>query len=220
MIIDKTTYELILPFGSIIDSSKLTEDELSLAKDLAEQSRAKDDASYRLVGNIKEQREDISIDVQFRSIVDKHIKDFMKHQIDKQSLTIIKDADKPYNLNFEEMEYSLGQGPWFNFMSCGEFNPLHNHHGEVSGIIMIQVPEEISDENLDNNNPNYLTRGQLEWVSADSQNYRITPQEGSIFLFPAYLKHTVYPFQSNVERITSSWNVYDINFKKSMEAEA
>ena len=86
-------YELLFPFGDFIYSSTLTEDELSFVKDLAEKSRDKDDASYRLVGNIKEQREDISITTQFQSIVDKHIKSFMYHQLDKQSL--IKHAETP-----------------------------------------------------------------------------------------------------------------------------
>ena len=210
-------YELLFPFGDFIYSSTLTEDELSFVKDLAEKSRDKDDASYRLVGNIKEQREDISITTQFQSIVDKHIKSFMYHQLDKQSL--IKHAETPSNLNFEEMEYSLGQGPWFNFMSAGEFNPLHSHHGEVSGILIIQAPQEISDENFDDNNPNNKSNGKLEWVGSDCGNYRITAKEGDVFLFPSHLKHIVYPFHSNVERITSSWNVYNIKFKKPIEVE-
>ena len=33
----------------------------------------------------------------------------------------------------------------------------------------------------------------------------------------AKLRHQVYPFQSNVERITMSWNVFETSFDKKIE---
>ena len=38
----------------------------------------------------------------------------------------------------------------------------------------------------------------------------MVPKTGDIFIFPAELKHTVYPFTSDVERVTMSFNVFDI----------
>ena len=57
--------------------------------------------------------------------------------------------------------------------------------------------------------------GQLEFVYADdgfnySGTYKVIPKTKQIYLFPASLRHTVYPFTSDVERVTLSFNVYNI----------
>ena len=53
----------------------------------------------------------------------------------------------------------------------------------------------------------------LEWVSTGygAGFYRKYPVEGEIYLFPAELKHQVYPYATDVERITSSFNISEIN---------
>ena len=36
---------------------------------------------------------------------------------------------------------------WINFMKKGEFNPVHDHSGNISFVIYTSVPKEILMEN-------------------------------------------------------------------------
>ena len=42
-----------------------------------------------------------------------------------------------------------------------------------------------------------------------SLSHSFFPEEGDMFIFPAWLKHWVYPFKSDCERISVSGNVKD-----------
>ena len=79
----------------------------------------------------------------------------------------------------------------------------------------IQVPKELSQEPITIPlESNARCPGMLEWVNTGfgAGFYRKYPVEGEIYLFPAELKHQVYPFASDVERITASFNISEINF--------
>jgi hypothetical protein len=97
-------------------------------------------------------------------------------------------------------------------MQANEFNPVHQHSGSISGIIMVSVPEEISKEPETHPiNSTIRCPGQLEWLHGDygSGSYKIVPVTGKFYMFPNTLRHQVYPFKSDVERITMSWNIFD-----------
>ena len=57
-----------------------------------------------------------------------------------------------------------------------------------------------------------MRSGCLEFAYDNSCCAAITPKTGMIFLFPAHLRHTVYPFKSDVERITMSFNLSNVKF--------
>ena len=57
--------------------------------------------------------------------------------------------------------------------------------------------------------------GQLEFFEGSTSwlipgTWKVIPKTGDMYIFPAELKHAVYPFKSNVERITMSLNIFDI----------
>jgi uncharacterized protein (TIGR02466 family) len=105
--------------------------------------------------------------------------------------------------------------PWINVQRAGEFNPLHNHAGELSVVAYIDIPECIALENvqpgIETNMPSY---GKIDFSYTQENNlttkYSHQPKTGELLIFPAWLLHTVYPFKSNVERISISFNVFDI----------
>ena len=37
-------------------------------------------------------------------------------------------------------------GLWINYQQMNEYNPPHNHRGDLSFVIYLQVPEEIANE--------------------------------------------------------------------------
>ena len=211
-------YDIILPFGSAIYQSKFTKDDLDFLKMLAEDSREGKNASEKLVGNIQTQTEPIVKDKntqeRFSEILHPHIVNYLTVDQKRQKVMYENSIRPPDFVDEEDMQnvtYDLGTGPWFNYMWENEFNPLHAHHGSISGIAMIQVPTEIKNERYNTETPNYETHGDLEWVDGNN-HYKVIPEEGSIFLFPSYLKHIVYPWHSHVERITSSWNIFNIDY--------
>ena len=102
---------------------------------------------------------------------------------------------------------------WCNFQRPHDFNPPHSHGGALSFVIYIQIPEELKKENA-------AYRGQsagpggITFTYGDTElnsicHHSIFPEEGDMFIFPAWLKHWVYPFKSDCTRISVSGNVLD-----------
>ena len=104
---------------------------------------------------------------------------------------------------------------WINYMKSNDFNPPHDHNGDLSVVMYPYVPKEIEKENK-----KYKGRGPgpggIGWFYGEGNiqyidNVTMMPQTGDLFIFPASLKHWVFPFRSKVERISVSAN---ISFKK------
>ena len=106
---------------------------------------------------------------------------------------------------------------WVNFMKAGEWNPSHNHTGDVSCVMYLKVPKEIEEENTTADHTkqsNTPSAGRIEFRYGEEIGYCTTgwvrrPIEKDIYLFPAGLVHLVYPFKSKQERISVSVNFSD-----------
>ena len=103
---------------------------------------------------------------------------------------------------------------WCNFQRANEFNPPHNHSGILSFDIYLKVPEAIKKEcKAHEKTKKSAGPGSISFFMGDGDkknsitNNSFFPQEGDMFIFPAWLKHWVYPYKSNVVRISVSGNV-------------
>ena len=102
---------------------------------------------------------------------------------------------------------------WINYQKANEYNPPHNHSGDLSFVIYLQMPVELEKEvketeDLHNNSgPGTInfTYGQKMPLSINLFNK--FPEVGDIFIFPAWLIHYVHAFKSDVERISVSGNI-------------
>ena len=92
-----------------------------------------------------------------------------------------------------------------------EYNPPHDHSDELSFVIFLDVPQAIRDEQKafigNSGGP-----GSLGFLYGEGNSQAITyqatmPQTGDMFIFPAWVKHYVAPFYSDVTRISVSGNV-------------
>lgn len=99
---------------------------------------------------------------------------------------------------------------WVNYQKPNEYNPTHNHGGIFSFVWYLDIPEEIKTENV-NQKSNRPTRGLIEF-SSEKTNERITfnPSTSDMFIFRSDHVHSVYPFYSNVERISVSGNIVNL----------
>tara|TARA_B110000285_G_C14809659_1_gene461376 strand:- start:68 stop:661 length:594 start_codon:yes stop_codon:yes gene_type:complete len=102
---------------------------------------------------------------------------------------------------------------WINYMSAGDFNPWHGHSHDLSFVFFVKTDEKILEENKNHKGadkdlgPGALTFSWGEPQDGIIQYKSFLPNEGDLLIFPAKLRHMVYPFKSNVERISISGNL-------------
>ena len=99
----------------------------------------------------------------------------------------------------------------------GEYNPIHYHNGDLSGVGYLTLPKNMTKNNLVKNKK-LKTNGTIDFINGQkaflsNSIYNLTPKIRDLIIFPNYLMHTAYPFNINGERRSFSFNV-KIIFKK------
>jgi len=99
----------------------------------------------------------------------------------------------------------------------GEYNPIHYHEGDLSGVGYIKLPNDMTKNKL-LKNKKIRTNGTIDFVNGQraflsKSIYNVIPKVGDLILFPNYLMHTAYPFNKDGERRSFSFNA-KITLKK------
>ena len=209
--------DFIRPFGPTIYQGKLTAKQIDYLQEVADTTyEARQNVGNDLAGNIRDQL-GIVVDDQepFMNIIQPHLRKFIQYE-DKRtnSLLINKEPEKSQE-SYDNLNFNLGTGPWINYQIANEFNPVHSHSGMISAVVYINVPDVIATETY-TEDTNMKCAGQIEFlhgpdVLGATGTHKIIPQTGDFLLFQAGLKHTVYPFRSDVTRTSMSFNVMGIN---------
>jgi len=102
---------------------------------------------------------------------------------------------------------------WINYQKQFDFNPPHDHDGKLSFVIYLQIPDELKKENKDYEGKSGGPGG-IQFLYGEGTRDAITyqsqfPEEGDMYIFPAWLKHYVSPFKSDCTRISVSGNIHD-----------
>ena len=209
------SYEILKPFGPSIYKTTLDQEFMDFIRVVATQTKAAaNNVGNTLAGNLAKQ-----FSVEMTDEQKKYFFDVIRIHVINAVYELEKKYAKTDNdfINKENFRYDFGPGPWINFQDPGEFNPIHNHTGKLSAILYIDVPECIAEENNTELMTNAPSAGKVVWIYgsldyATDYNFEHQPVTGELFLFPAGLTHMVYPFRSNVERISLSFNVYNIGW--------
>ena len=143
-----------------------------------------------------------------------------------QCLGVYNQAYERYTLKkFEKQPEYLLTALWINYQKANEFNPPHDHDGKLSFVTYLSIPEELKKENAAYKGKS-CGPGGIQFIYGNGPRdcitiYSIFPEENDIFIFPAWLKHWVAPFKSDVTRVSVSGNVHDsaplnnvVNFSK------
>ena len=123
----------------------------------------------------------------------------------KESFKHFYDDEVPGNLKLDSM--------WINYMSAGDFNPWHEHSQDLSFVFFVKIDEQILEENKQHKGtdtdlgPGALTFSWGEPKEGMIHNKSFVPNQGDLLIFPAKLRHMVYPFKSNVQRISIAGNI-------------
>jgi hypothetical protein len=109
---------------------------------------------------------------------------------------------------------SLGPSPFKNCIPPGPQRfPVTISGGKLSFVIYLSIPEKLKEENKAYKGKS-CGPGGIQFLYGDGPRDCITymsymPKDGDMFIFPAWLKHWVSPFNSDCVRISVSGNVHD-----------
>ena len=184
-------------FGPTIGKSKLSKKFITLLNSHVDKSNfsKKNDYSSKLASQIKNE---IKIP---KTIIDKSLsKELIKNikiYLDKSEVKKIKEI-KIINL-------------WVVRQLKNEYNPIHYHEGQLSGVGYLKIPKDMNQNKLVKNKK-FKTNGTIDFINGQTNFlsksiYNLNPKLGDLLIFPNYLMHTAYPFNIDGERRSFSFNV-------------
>jgi len=149
------------------------------------------DYSKKLVGQVKQefQLPRAFVKKNLEKVITKEVKNYIKK-------TTGKNTSKVNIKNF-----------WVVRQFNNEYNPIHFHDGHISGVGYLKIPSfRSSSKKL------VKTDGSIDFISGNKMLlsesiHNHQPKTGDVILFPHYLMHTAYPFKSNGERRSFSFNL-------------
>ena len=186
----------IKPFGPSIGKTKISKkfsDKLNNEFDLKSNSK-KTDYSSKLASQIKNE---LKISSNF---IKKHLEKELIKNINKflsnDKITNIKKI-KILNL-------------WVVRQFKGEYNPIHYHEGDLSGVGYLRLPKGMTNNKMVKNKK-LKTNGTIDFINGQKgflskSIYNVVPKLRELIIFPNYLLHTAYPFNINGERRSFSFN--------------
>jgi hypothetical protein len=131
-----------------------------------------------------------------------------------QCMGIYDQAYEQYtNKKYEKRPEYVLSALWCNYQRPNDFNPPHDHDGKLSFVIYCSIPEEIKKENQAYRGKS-CGPGGIQFIYGNGPRDCVTymsfmPEENDCFVFPAWLKHWVAPYKSDVTRISVSGNFHD-----------
>ena len=190
-------------FGPTIGKGKLSNKFINLINLQIEKSviSKKNDYSSKLASQIKNELRLSSSFV--RKNLSKELIQNIKNYLKKSEINKIK-AIKIINL-------------WVVRQLKNEYNPIHYHDGQLSGVGYLKIPKNMNQNQIVKNKK-IKTNGTIDFINGQrgflsKSIYNLNPKVGDLLLFPNYLMHTAYPFNINGERRSFSFNA-KITFKK------
>ena len=98
-----------------------------------------------------------------------------------------------------------------------EYNPIHYHNGQLSGVGYLKIPKYMNQNKIIKNKK-VKTNGTIDFINGQKNFlsksiFNLNPKLGDLVIFPNYLMHAAYPFNVDGERRSFSFNA-KIIFKK------
>ena len=183
-------------FGPTIGKSKLSKKIITILNNHVDkfQFSKKIDYSSKLASQIKNEIK-IPITIVNKSLSKELIKN-IKIYLNKSDIKKIKEI-KIIDL-------------WVVRQFKNEYNPIHYHDGQLSGVGYLQIPKNMNQNKLVKNKK-FETNGTIDFINGQKNFlsksiYNLNPKLGDLLIFPNYLMHTAYPFNIDGERRSFSFN--------------
>lgn len=103
---------------------------------------------------------------------------------------------------------SAGNG-WININEYGHFNWCHTHPESVlSGVYYVKTPPGCGNIEFQNPCTDLMTSMRVKNYNVfNSSSFEVPSEEGTLYIFPSWFPHKVYPNLSKEERISISFNL-------------
>ena len=193
--------EIFKPFGPSIVKISIPEDIISSMNSYVEEiikdkeKLKENDEGHKLAGNVYQE---FLLDT-----------DFMKKIKWANFLAANVSSWAKEELNKEIKHFELIKS-WVVRQFKSDYNPVHWHTGDISGVGYLKVPSYLGNTSQPNKKTNENGKLQLIFGSPNlfsKSTYLVKPEIGDFYLFPNYLMHTVYPFSgTDDERRSVSFN--------------
>ena len=195
-------YDIYQPFGPSILKTTLPQGFVNLLNTesdriLYDEKLSKEhDWSHNLAGNVKKE---VAIDQNkipnFPEFMITMAKAYYKHTIEKDPIEGSK----------------VGFRVWVVSQYKGDFNPMHIHDANLSGVAFLKMPPGFDKEY--EKEDHHQTAVCLEFLGSmpnhfARHSYIAKPKVGEFYLFPSWLTHQVYPFRSEGERRSLAFNIH------------
>ena len=193
----------IKPFGPSIGKGKLSKKFINKLNDEFDfkSNSKKIDYSSKLASQIKNE---VKISNQFiKKNLEKEIKILTRKFLAKEKIGNVK------KINILNL--------WVVRQFKGEYNPIHYHEGDLSGVGYLKLPKNMTNNKLVRNKKS-KTNGTIDFINGQKaflskSIYNLIPKVNDLLIFPNYLMHTAYPFNVKGERRSFSFNI-KLTFKK------
>ena len=186
----------IKPFGPSIGKTKISKKfSAKLNNEFDSNSNSKKiDYSSKLASQIKNE---LKISNNFiKKNLEKELKDSINKFLSNEKIQNIKEIKI---LNF-----------WIVRQFKGEYNPIHYHEGDLSGVGYLKLPKGMTNNKMVKNKK-LKTNGTIDFINGQKgflskSIYNVVPKIRDLLIFPNYLMHTAYPFNIEGERRSFSFN--------------
>ena len=190
-------------FGPTLGKSKLSKKIIKVINNYVDKTTLskKNDYSSKLASQIKSEI--------------KFTKFFINKNLSKELIRNIKSyLEKSDVKNIQEIKII---NLWVVRQFKNEYNPIHYHNGQLSGVGYLKIPKNMNQNKMVKNKK-IKTNGTIDFINGQrsflsKSIYNLNPKLGDLILFPNYLMHTAYPFNIDGERRSFSFNV-KIKFKE------
>jgi hypothetical protein len=187
----------IKPFGPSIGKTKISKkfsDKLNNEFDIKSNSK-KIDYSSKLASQIKNEV--------------KISNSFIKKYLEKELIKNINEF--LYNDKIKNIKEIKILNLWVVRQFKGEYNPIHYHEGDLSGVGYLKLPKGMINNKMVKNKK-LKTNGTIDFINGQKgflskSIYNVVPKIRDLLIFPNYLMHTAYPFNIDGERRSFSFNV-------------
>ena len=186
----------IKPFGPSIGKTKISKkfsDKLNNEFDIKTNSK-KIDYSSKLASQIKNEV--------------KISNSFIKNYLEKELIKNINEF--LYNDKIKNIKEIKILNLWVVRQFKGEYNPIHYHEGDLSGVGYLKLPTGMTNNKMVKNKK-LKTNGTIDFINGQKgflskSIYNVVPKIRDLLIFPNYLMHTAYPFNIDGERRSFSFN--------------
>ena len=186
----------IKPFGPSIGKTKISDKFFNkLNKEFDAKSKSKKiDYSSKLASQIKNELK----------ISDK----FIKQNLEKELKLSVKKF--LFNEDIKNIKEIKILNLWVVRQFKGEYNPIHYHEGDLSGVGYLKLPKGMTNNKMVKNKK-LKTNGTIDFINGQKgflskSIHNVVPKIKDLLIFPNYLMHTAYPFNIDGERRSFSFN--------------